>query len=309
MAYDDFLMNLPSMASLRAFEAAGRLGGIRRAGDVLSIDHTAVSKHVRALENWLGTTLFNRDGHGLSLTDEGGTYHERVSNALYEIHKATQAVRGITSNSMFKIWCVPGFATQWLSDQISDFEKMWPGRTVEIRPTEFPAQLDRFEADVDIRFCGDDWGTQYHIKGCRTMTLAHPPLIVVASPEFVDRHPISSVADLLDTQLLHEEDHEQWLAWLRGNNITPTKPLGGVLMWHAHLALAAARSGRGLALANRFLVRSDIETRCLVEVAIPGCRNVAIGHYRFAARADRWHDKDIRKLREFLAKRASEESE
>src|SRR3546814_7897608 len=41
---------LPSMAALLAFEAVGRLGGIRRAAKELMIDHAVVSRHVRRSE-------------------------------------------------------------------------------------------------------------------------------------------------------------------------------------------------------------------------------------------------------------------
>lgn len=48
---------LPPFAALRAFEMVGRVGGIRRAASLLAIDHTVVSRHVRALEEWVGVPL------------------------------------------------------------------------------------------------------------------------------------------------------------------------------------------------------------------------------------------------------------
>ncbi len=42
----------PSFGSLKAFELIGRLGGIRKAAIALGVDHAAVSRHLKSLEEW-----------------------------------------------------------------------------------------------------------------------------------------------------------------------------------------------------------------------------------------------------------------
>lgn len=73
---------LPPMTALRAFEVVGRVGGIRRAAAVLSLDHAAVSRHVRSLEVWAGMPLIERTGGGGRLTPDGEKFHRRISAAL-----------------------------------------------------------------------------------------------------------------------------------------------------------------------------------------------------------------------------------
>ena len=53
-------MALPSLNGMRAFEAAARLGSFSRAAAELHVTHGAVSRQVRALEDWLGAPLFRR---------------------------------------------------------------------------------------------------------------------------------------------------------------------------------------------------------------------------------------------------------
>ena len=48
---------IPPFAALRAFDAIARLGGVRKAAEMLSLDHAVVSRHLRAIEAWTGTTL------------------------------------------------------------------------------------------------------------------------------------------------------------------------------------------------------------------------------------------------------------
>lgn len=79
----------PPYATLRAFEAVGRLGGIRRAALALGLDHAVVSRHLRALEEWAGVPLINRQRQPRILTEAGARYHERITRALEEIAQAS----------------------------------------------------------------------------------------------------------------------------------------------------------------------------------------------------------------------------
>lgn len=62
--------DLPPLSTLRAFEAAARLGGFSAAGRELNVTHAAVAQQVRALEGRLGVALMRREGRGLALTPE-----------------------------------------------------------------------------------------------------------------------------------------------------------------------------------------------------------------------------------------------
>lgn len=80
---------LPPFVQLRAFEAMGTYGGVRRAAQALSVDHAAISRHLRALELWTGASLIDRtSGGGRTLTEEGRRYHECVARAFRLIESA-----------------------------------------------------------------------------------------------------------------------------------------------------------------------------------------------------------------------------
>lgn len=49
---------LPPLSALRAFEAAGRNASIARASDELLVTPGAVTRQIRALEDYLGAPLF-----------------------------------------------------------------------------------------------------------------------------------------------------------------------------------------------------------------------------------------------------------
>ncbi len=298
---------LPPFAALRAFEVFGRTGGVRRAGVLLGVDHTVVSRHLRTLEDWLGVPLIDRADGRMALNEAGRAYHARISAAMHDLLAATRDATAAGRGEGVRLWAVPGFATQWLSDQLALLERSDPGFAVELRPTDACANFAQFEADADIRYYGDDWPPQPGGPGLQALELARPPLMIVASPQFAATLNLAAPEDLLGAPLLHEEHHEQWRAWLAQNGVaTGARALTGPLLWHAHLAIAAARQGRGLALANRYLVGQDLARGALVELAVPGTRPVAVGSYWFVARADRWTSPSIAALRAFLRRQAQE---
>jgi len=51
---------IPSLNWLRVFEMAARMESFARAAEVLNMSPSAVSQQVRALEAWLGRSLFER---------------------------------------------------------------------------------------------------------------------------------------------------------------------------------------------------------------------------------------------------------
>lgn len=293
---------LPPFAALRAFEALGRTGSIRKAATSLGLDHAVVSRHIRALEDWIGVPLVHRTQGRVTLTDEGASYHARVSGALVELASATSALAKSSDQKHLRLWCIPGFAAQWLSDQLAEFERLRPQYHIELRPTDNCANLLMHEADIDIRYYGDDWQPHPGGRSLRSIELARPEVIAVASPELASRG-FETVSELLDAPLLHEEHDEQWRAWLRLNGVEHAGSIPGPLLWHAHLAITAARQGRGIALANSYLVARDLEAGHLVEVRPTDARPVILGAYVFVAREDRWSIPAIAELRRFLVSR------
>nr|WP_253200997.1 LysR substrate-binding domain-containing protein [Sphingomonas quercus] len=292
---------MPPVASIRAFEAVGRLGGIRRAAASLNLDHSVVSRHLRQLEDWLGVALVQRVAGHVALTELGRRYHERISAALAELALATAEIRGADDHKQLLVWCVPGFAAQWVTERVALFEKERPGYSVELRPTDARANLLAHEADVDIRFYLDGSPPEPGGRGLQHVELARPEVMIVASPALAAQlEGVITADNLVHAPLLHEEHDQQWRSWLERNGVATPPKLPGPLLWHAHLAIAAARNSRGLALASAYLVDADLKNGSLVELRVPGTRPVVIGAYAYVSREDRWSADAILQFRRFL---------
>jgi DNA-binding transcriptional LysR family regulator len=298
--------SLPPFATLRAFEAVGRLSGIRRAAQALQLDHAVVSRHLRTLEEWAGVQLINRmQGHAV-LTDEGLRYHARIAAALGEILDASTELVRRNDARRLSIWCVPGFASEYLASRLGTFQNAHPELELELHPTDRSPDFSRYEADVDIRYVhGDDPISAANISdGVRRFEIARPPVIAVASPgRAALLQSVRGPADLLRAPLLHEESPHQWRAWFAAHGVEASASLPGPRLWHAHLCIEAARRGQGVALANPFLLGDDFATGRLVPLLKEGSdakTEIALGAYAFAARADRWQTLAVVSFRRWL---------
>ncbi len=67
---------------LRTFVAVAREGSITRASELVHLSQPAVSAHIKAVEEALGLTLFERTPRGMSLTPEGQRLLTRAEQTL-----------------------------------------------------------------------------------------------------------------------------------------------------------------------------------------------------------------------------------
>jgi LysR family transcriptional regulator of beta-lactamase len=85
-------MHLP-LNALRAFDSAARHLNLTRAAHELHVTQTAVSQHIRKLEEQLGTPLFRRLPRGLALTDEGQALWPVVADCFGRLERALGQLR------------------------------------------------------------------------------------------------------------------------------------------------------------------------------------------------------------------------
>ena len=80
--------------ALRYFQAVAERGSLSRAAEFLRISQPAVSRQVGKLEQELGTALFRRHGHGVTLTEAGRILLERSQLALRQLDQTGAEIRG-----------------------------------------------------------------------------------------------------------------------------------------------------------------------------------------------------------------------
>lgn len=295
----------PPQAALRAFEAVGRLGRIRRAAKELEIDHATVSRHIRTLEEWLGVALLERHEAGFALTEHGQSYHQEISAALAVIATATGRMMAKPDERLLTIWCIPGFASLWLADRLEDFSRNHPRLSVDLRPSDDQPDFRAREVDCDIRYVRD-WEQRPPMRGVKSYEFARPVVFPVCSASLLPSlPPIVDAASLLSCPLLHEDNDAEWTGWFRAQDVRVESRLPGARLWHAHLTLNAARQGRGIALVNPLLLSEGLTKGLVVIIPRPGeFKPVHFGGYTLSARADEWNTPAVTAFREWVTRTA-----
>ena len=266
--------------------------------------HSVVSRHVTHLEAWLGVPLLRWSRNQFALTEDGERYHARISAAISEMARATSEIVGLEAGRPLRLWCSPGLAIPWLAGEVVEFEKQHPNCRIELKPSEAPANLQVHEADVNIYFHLDATFVDPVRPDLKAQLLARPRAMLAASPDLVRQLAgIASPRDLLDLPLLHGSQTDEWRAWLTHQGVDTPEALPGQLCWNPHMALEAARLGRGVLLGHRLFFERDFARGDLVELEAPGARPVAIGGYLFVAREDRWSTPAMAAVRSFIIAR------
>ncbi len=287
---------------LQAFEAFGREGGVRKAALYLGVNHAIVSRHLRALEDFVGTALIDRTSPSHSLTADGLAYHRKITAALQDLAHATEALRGREKRDL-SIWCLPGFAYNWLSRRLVEFTTQYPEIELEVRPSDREPNFAFNEADADIRYVriGEEG---FLADGVRRLEIARPEVFAVCSPQVAAtiNGTVAQARDLLTSTLLHEESDVEWRLWLEGQGAEQLPDrLPGPRLWHAHHALEAARLGQGIALGNPLILGSDLEDGRLVAIDLPGrSPGRVLGAYNIMGRQDRWNVKSFALFRSWI---------
>lgn len=88
---------------LQSFIAVAKLGHLTRAAETLHLSQPALSGQIKALEENLGVTLFERSSSGMSLTTSGRQLLEdaqRVIESVQNLKNAAQRLRGHTTGTI-----------------------------------------------------------------------------------------------------------------------------------------------------------------------------------------------------------------
>ncbi len=80
---------------LKTFVTVAEEGHLTRASERLFTSQPAISAHIKALEEELGITLFNRTPKGMQLTAEGEALMDRARSALSGVNEFVQQARSL----------------------------------------------------------------------------------------------------------------------------------------------------------------------------------------------------------------------
>ncbi len=232
---------------LRFFLALSREGSVSRAGKALGVNHTTVARRIGALEDRIGTRLFDRTADGYEMTQAAENMYEHV----LRIEETTQAIdrdvfgQDAELKGPLKLTIAHDVADRLLIPKIAKFRKAYPCIDLDILTTTGLVDLAAREADIAVRLT------------------AKPPDYLVGREVLPLRHGVYGAP-----QYLKSQDGPADVILFRGNTemplwVTENYPDARVVLQVDDVGtmLAAVRNGLGVARMPCYIGDSDTDVR------------------------------------------------
>lgn len=253
--YDPFVsrqLNLNPKALL-AFEKVAHRGSIIKASEDLNVAASAISRYIKLLEQELGISLFHRQNGKLTLNENGKFFYNEVHQALNRIRSSSWRVAKKGANHI-KVWCYPVVASEWLLPRIEGFYTESSPRISVITGLTPPADTLQY-CDVAIL------SKESLLPNYASSFFYTEKLVPVCTPQYLatgkyGNGRYSSLA--ISTTRVRELE-----AWnMRHQNLLETA--NELEFDQSALAVSAARTGLGIALAADVWVANDLVSGSLV---------------------------------------------
>ncbi|ALC11729.1 LysR family transcriptional regulator [Sphingopyxis sp. 113P3] len=262
MAITEISLNL-----LRAFDAASRQGSFTEAAKELFVTQAAVSHQIKALEAWLGKSLFHRTSRGLLLTDEGQWLAPIVADALARIEEGVDLVRGGGPREVLTVGVVGTFAAGHLVRRLPDFRRRFPHIELRLLTNNNKPDPSTDSLDLSIRFGDGAWRS---VEAVRVMDAPMTPLCI---PAIADT--LHQPCDLARWPLLRSYRAQDWPAWFAAAGAAAVAARGPQFDTSI-IMIQAALLGEGVALAPATMFETELADGRLVQ---PFACEVDVGAY------------------------------
>ena len=249
--------DLPSLSSLRAFDATARQGSFADAGRALNVTQAAVAQAVRGLEADLGLPLVQRNGRTVALTEAGKRLAAALGDGFSLIASGIADLRREESRRSLRVATTAFIGQSLILPRLAEFWTRHPG--IEVAMTPGYATVDLLAEGYDLAIRG--WRTEG--PGTVTEHLARTRWLVAGAPSLLGDGPI----DVRKLPWIVPEDAMLDILRDAGIGFDPSLKVN---VGSPHLEVAAATLGLGLTLATEVVIRGELASGQLREVPVMG---------------------------------------
>ncbi|TDU73445.1 DNA-binding transcriptional LysR family regulator [Prosthecobacter fusiformis] len=254
---------------LRAFISLARSGSFTQAGRELHLTQSAISHGIKALENDLACQLFHRQGKSVHLTHHGRELLPHAETVMQAMSQARASLGALdkTPRGRLTIGCTPAASQFILPTVFREFKESFPQYEIRVLPGETPQTIERLlnnEVDLAVTLRPPEV-TRLECHG-----IFEDELEFLVSP----LHPWATKAPKVKDATL-----ETFIVSSRSSlNFTMIQEFflkQGVRLNHfielgsSEAIKELAKLGLGIAIAARWIARTEIAAGQLVPVPLP----------------------------------------
>lgn len=268
---------------LEDFLALAESGNFSRAAQARNIAQPAFSRHIRALEEWVGVDLFDRSAHPAALTAAGRRFQPLLEDTLARLESARIKARAAHDQAAASLLFA---ATHVLS--LTFFPQWLGGLESQLRLGPIQTISDSFHACEDLALqrrvqfvlCHGHAEVPGRLDeaGFPMLRLSDDVLLPVSAPQGAGGGAMHSLeaADAPVSVLAYSEPSglgrimRARMRQVFGDGSVPTLPQGVETVFTAHhaaLLKTMALEGRGVAWLPKSLIAAELKTGALVAAA------------------------------------------
>lgn len=256
---------------LRVFHTVATAKSFTRAGEMLNLSQSAISRQISSLEDNLQVSLFTRHARGLMLTEQGDILFRTVSDVLTRLSSAENALLESKErpHGPLKITAPVAFGTTWLTPRLREFSETYPEITITLLVDDRELDLTMREADVAIRL----FPAKQPDLIQRKLTVLNNS--IYASNEYLRKYGVPKKPQDLQSHrlVLFAEDQKQPFAevnWILKTFATHDNPQMPPFKINSLFGmLRAVKSGMGIAGLPDYMVQSKSISKVLPELSGP----------------------------------------
>lgn len=269
---------LPPLNALRAFEIAAQTDSYAEAAERLGVTHGAVSRHIAALEQWLGQRLFVKEGRRMVATPMARIFAAEVAHSFDRLMTAAEACGHLGARRIMRVSAPTSFAMRWLIPRLERYHAMHPD--VEVVVTTVSTVQDDLRGGVDVAIRRGVAGSLAWPQHDVVPVLQDMDTLVM-SPALFAARPVRDPADVAGHAWLASETRAgDWAAWLEAAGLQHLGHHPRRVFDHFFVTQRAVEDGLGLGIGPLPMLSADIASGRLLaplpHIQVPRMGYVAV---------------------------------
>jgi LysR family transcriptional regulator, hypochlorite-specific transcription factor HypT len=258
---------------LKDFLALADEANFSRAAEARHVSQPAFSRRIRALEDWMGTPLFERSAQGATLTPAGAHFRplaEELMRILRRAQRETRAV-GTRETASLSIAATHALSFTFFPGWIRNHINLEALGTLNLISDSMEACEEIMLAgEVDFLLCHHhaDAPTRFNPDRFQSIAVGSDTLVPVSAPDAEGRPVWSLIPDReKPTRLLAYSQASGLGRILAAHHLTGGEATGLETVFTSHHAatlMSMARQGHGVAWLPRTLIDDDLACARLV---------------------------------------------
>jgi len=249
------LLRLPTMMGLKTLIEVARRGFTTAAADSLNLSQSAVSKQLIALENLVGSPLFERTKHGMIPTEAGEIYLEKAGIAIKAMQEASLLVSRLNPyRKTLRVQVLPILGDRWLLPRFSRFTELHPDIDVQFTNLNYLEQSETPDAIFSFSTEPPSTNTSVYLFGREAL--------LVATPSYWKKNGSpKELNELLScTFLEHSGTPYLWSSFATSVGLDNILPDRIINYGYYTMVIRGALSGQGIAFIPKELIEEELET-------------------------------------------------